>query len=335
MNKEYRRERIDRGIKARTKDIFALSSYREILYLMMPRVLPVIILLSLPLILGSGYWGRVLIYACVFGLLALSWDFLAAAGMISLGQAFFFGTGSYIAGILNLNFGLPFYITIPLGTIGGALVSTLFLAPVLRLRGIYFAMVTFIFPMAMARIIHIADIFGGQHGLPGITPLPNLWVAMYLAVVALLACLFIFRRIINQDYGLVMQGIRDNDRAVMSGGINIYWYKAQAVFFAAAVCSFAGAFMAHYFRFIGPSAFAMDYSILPVAGVILGGPGSFAGAVLGTSILVPLSELLRAFGPLRIVFYCVVLAASVLALPEGVFHYIQRRYHQFERIVEV
>ncbi len=123
----------------------------------------------------------------------------------------------------------------------------------------------------------ISDIFGGQEGLPGIAPLPNLWMAMYLAVFALLACLFILRRVINQDYGLVMQSIRENDRAVMSGGINIYWFKAQALFIAAAICAFAGAFMAHYFRFIGPSAFAMDYSILPVAGVILGGPGTFAG----------------------------------------------------------
>jgi branched-chain amino acid transport system permease protein len=57
--------------------------------------------------------------------------------------------------------------------------------------------------------------------------------------------------------------------------------------------------------------------------------------VLGAFILVPVSEALRAFGTLRVVIYCAVLVIFVVGLPEGIFHYLQRKYHQFERMVEV
>ena len=337
MTARYRKERIDRGIKTRCEDIFALSSYREILYLALPRVLPVALLLILPLLKGvvGLYWIKVLVITCAIALLALSWDLLASVGLISLGQGLFFGVGAYFTGYLNHRFGLPPFLTIPLGTIGGAFICTFILLPVLRLRGVYFAIVTLTFPLLLTRFIETTKILGGTEGMSALTPLPNIWIELYLPVVALLVGLFAFRRLINEDYGLVLQGIRDNDRAVMSGAINIYWFKVQAVFLAGVVGAFSGAFMTHYYRFVGMPAFSMDYSILPLTAAVLGGVGTFAGPTLGAFILIPLSEVLRAFGTLRVVFYSAILILCVVGLPEGVFHYIQRKYHQFERMVEV
>jgi branched-chain amino acid transport system permease protein len=334
---KFRKERLDRGIKARCEDIFALSSYREISYLMFPRVLPVIILLIFPLLKGmiGLYWEKVLMITCIIALLSLSWDLMASVGLISLGQALFFGAGAYITGFLNYTFKLPPMVTIPLGTLGGALFSTLLLLPVLRLRGVYFAIVTLTFPLLLSRFIETTKILGGTEGLSALSPLPNIWVELYVPVIALLICLFGFRRLINEDYGLVFQGIRDNDRAVMSGAINIYWYKTQAVFIAGVAGSFAGAFMTHYYQFVGMPAFAMDYSILPLTAAVLGGVGTFAGPTIGAFILVPLSEILREVGTLRVVFYSAILILCIVGLPEGIFHYIRRKYHQFERMVEV
>ena len=298
---KLRKERLDRGIKARCEDIFAVSSYREISYLLFPRVLPVAILLILPLLQGviGLYWEKVLMITCMIALLALSWDLMASVGLISLGQALFFGAGAYITGYLNYAFKLPPILTIPLGTLGGALFSTLMLLPVLRLRGVYFAIVTLTFPLLLSRFIETTKILGGTEGMSALSPLPNIWVELYVPVFALLICLFGFRRLINEDYGLVLQGIRDNDRAVMSGAINIYWYKAQAVFIAGVAGAFAGAFMTHYYRFVGMPAFAMDYSILPLTAAVLGGVGTFAGPTIGAFILMPLSESLRSVGTLR------------------------------------
>ena len=337
MTVHYRKERLDRGIKARSEDIFALSSYREMLYLLLPRALPVIALLSLPVLKGAVglYWEKVLVITCAIALLAVSWDLLASVGLVCLGQALFFGAGAYFAGFFNHTFGLPPFLTIPLGALGGASFSTLLLLPVLRLRGIYFAIVTLTLPLLLARVIETTKILGGTEGLSALSPLPNIWFELYIPVLALLICLFGFRRLINEDYGLVLQGIRDNDRAVMSGAINIYRFKAQAVFMAGVAGAFAGAFMTHYYQFVGMPAFALDYSVLPLTCAVLGGVGTFAGPTVGAFILVPLSEVLRAFGTLRVVFYSAILIICIVGLPEGVFPFLQRKYHQFERVVEV
>jgi len=252
-----------------------------------------------------------------------------------LGQALFFGVGAYLAGFLNRSFGLPPLLTITLGTLAGAFFCTFLLLPVLRLRGVYFAIVTLTLPLLLARFIETTKILGGTEGMSALSPLPNIWVEIYVPVLGLLVCLFGFRRLINEDYGLVLQGIRDNDRAVMSGAINIYRFKAQAVFIAGVAGAFPGAFMTHYYQFVGMPAFALDYSILPLTSAVLGGVGTFAGPTIGAFILVPLSEILRAFGTLRVVFYSVILIICVVGLPEGVFHYIRRKYHQFERMVEI
>ncbi len=331
---EKRKERIDRGINVRSSDIFAVCSWREMLYLSAPRLLPIVGLLVLSFAL-SVYWQRVLLSVSVFALLAISWEILAQTGMISLGQALFFGTGAYLGGIMNHYWGWPPVLTIPLATIFGGLLCTCFLVPVLRLRGIYFSMVTLVLPLMLVRIIEATRIFGGTAGISGLAALPSRWVETYVVITALLVALFGFRRLMDSDFGLVLKAINDNDRSVMNAGINIYWFKTQSLFFASSVGAFAGAYMTHVYLFVGMPVFALDYSILPIAAAVVGGVGTFAGSVLGAFILVPLSEVLRGLGGLRIVFYGVFLVIFTVAIPEGIFHYIQRKYHQIERWVEV
>ena len=318
----------------RSSDIFALCSWREMLYLAGPRLLPVVACLLLPAALGV-YWQKVLLSVAVFALLAMSWDMLAQTGMISLGQALFFGVGAYGAGLMDHYWHLPPWVTLPAAALAGGVICTLLLLPVLRLRGIYFSMVTLIVPLMMVRIIEATKIFGGTEGLSGMTPLPSRWLEAYVAMAVLLAVLFGFRRLLASDYGLVLRGICDNDRSVINAGINIYRFKAQALFMAGCVGAFAGAFMTHVYMFVGMPVFALDYSILPIAAATVGGVGTLAGPLLGAFILVPLNEWLRALGDIRIVMYAVLLVVFTVGLPEGVFHYLARKYNQFERWTEV
>ncbi len=329
-----RKERIDRGIKARSEDIFALTSWREMLYLLAPRAIPAVgLLVVIPL--ASPYWQEVFISTAVYALLAISWDLLISAGLVSLGQALFYGVGSYIAGSLNHYMGLGPLFTLPIATVTGGAICTLMLLPVLRLRGIYFAMVTLVLPLMILRLVEATRILGGTEGLTGLASFPSTMFSLYVIQLALLAALFGFRRMMGSDYGLVIKGIADSDRAVMSAGINIYWRKTQVLFLSASAGAFAGAFGTHFDMFAGMPGFALDYSIMPVAAAVVGGMGTFAGPLVGAFILVPLSEALRALGALRIVFYGLFLVIFVVGLPEGIFHYVQRKYHQFERWVVV
>ncbi|MDA8234209.1 MAG: branched-chain amino acid ABC transporter permease [Clostridia bacterium] len=333
----YRKERLDRGIKARTDDIFAISTYREILYLILPRVFVIAGLLIFPLLgdFTGVYWQNVIVITCTIALLALSWDLLHSVGLVSLGQAVFFGVGAYITGFLAQQFGLPPLVTIPLATVFGALVCTMLLYPVLRLRGVYFGLITFALPLLFMRIIETTKVLGGTEGMSGLPALPSIAISLYIIITITLVCVFGFQRLFETDYGLVLKAIKDNDRSVIAAGFNISWFKAQAVFIAALPATFAGAFLTHHYQFVGIPAFATDYSILPLASAIVGGPGSFFGAMLGAFLLVPLSELLRDLGTLRIVIYSVILLIFVVGLPEGLYPYLRRKYFQFERVVSM
>lgn len=332
-----RKERIDRGIKARTDDIFAIASYREILYLVGPRLLIILSLLIFPLLssITGVYWQNVLMIAATIALLALSWDLLHSVGLVSLGQALFFGLGAYATGFFNNTLGLSPILAVPLATVLGAIICTGLLYPVLRLRGIYFGLITFAMPLLLMRIIEATGLMGGTEGISGLTPLPGLTSNLYIIITVTLVCVYGYMRLFDTDYGFVLKAVRDNDRSVIAAGFDIQWLKAQAVFLAALPATFAGAFLTHHYQYVGLPAFAMDYSVLPMASVIIGGPGSFVGALLGAFIVVPLSEFLRAFGTLRIVIYSLVLLVFVVGLPEGIFHYLKQKYDQFERLVSI
>ena len=334
MKENFRKERIARSVKARSDDIYAVTSYREMWYLLFPRVVPVIGIAVLACFLPL-YWKKVMIQACIFAMLAVSWDFLSTCGLLSLGQALFFGIGSYTAGSLNHYLHFPIYLTIPIATVVGGFLSTILLLPVIRLRGIYFAMVTLILPLMLIRLVEATKILGGTEGLTGLSPYPNIWVELTAIILGMWVALFALRRFITSDYGLIFVSINDNDRATMASGINIYKFKAQALFIGSSICAFCGAFMTHSYMFTGMPVFALEFSILPIAAAAIGGIGTLAGPLLGAFILVPLSEVLREFGTLRIVFYGLILVICVVALPEGIFHYLSRKYNETERWVRL
>ena len=331
-----RKERLDRGIKVRSEGLYALMSWRELSYLFLPRLVLIGGILVLPMVMPSMYWQRVISIVCIYALLALSFDFLAHyVGLVSLGGAFFIGTGGYIAAILNTSFGLPPLLTIPIATLLGAAVCTLFLLPCLPLRGVYFAIVTLMYPLLFARVIEALNILGGTDGIVGVESFANRWMEQYFIILMILFFLFGARRLVNQDIGLVFRAVKDNDQSVRASGMSVTYYKAIAVFIASGIGCLAGAYLVHLYMWAGLSTFALDFSILPIAATVIGGSGTLVGPVLGAFILVPISELLRAFGTLRIVFYALILLAFIIFRSEGIVVYGQRKYHQFEKWTRV
>jgi branched-chain amino acid transport system permease protein len=337
MDALMRKERIDRGLKVRTEGIYAISSLREILYLMGPRILLIAGLFALPFVFElAPYWKKVINIMCAYALLALAFDFLANyVGLVCLGGAFFTGVGGYFAAIFNTTLGMPIWLSMPLATIAGAVFCTICLLPCLPLRGVYFAIVTLMYPLLFTRIIEALDILGGTNGMSGIDAFPNAYVENYVIIVVALIFLFGMRRFVNQDIGLVLRGVKDNDQAVRASGISVTRMRIIAVLVASLIGCFAGAYIAHLYMWAGISLFALDFSIIPIAAVVIGGGGTLVGALIGAFILVPLSEILRAFGTFRIVIYCIILTGFIVFKSEGIMVYLQRKYHQFERWVKV
>jgi branched-chain amino acid transport system permease protein len=226
-------------------------------------------------------------------------------------------------------------LTIPIATLLGGVVCTVLLLPCLPLRGVYFAIVTLMYPLFLARVIEALNILGGTDGIMGIDSFPSAWMEQYGVIVLLLAFLFAIRRLVNTDLGLVLRAVKDNDQAVKASAMNITHYKALAVFIASSVGCLAGACLVHIYMWAGISVFALDFSVLPIAATVIGGAGTLVGPLIGCLILVPVSELLRDFGTLRIVFYSLILLAFIAFRSEGLMVYGQRKYQQFERWTKI
>ncbi|WP_028323992.1 branched-chain amino acid ABC transporter permease [Desulfatirhabdium butyrativorans] len=329
---QRRKERIDRGIKVRSDGLYALMSWRELAYLVAPRAVLILGLLALPLLMPGVYWPRVIPIVCIYALLALNFDFLAHyVGLVSLGGAFFVGVGGYISAILNTHWGWSPLVAAPVAALSGGVVCTILLLPCLPLRGVYFAIITLMYPLFLARVIEALNILGGTDGILGVDSFPSAWVEQYAVIVLLLVFLFAIRRLVNTDLGLVLRAVKDNDQAVRASGMNITHYKALAVLIASVIGCLAGACLVHIYMWAGISVFALDFSVLPIAATVIGGGGTLVGPVIGCLILVPVSELLRDFGTLRIVFYSLILLGFITFRSEGVMVYAQRKYQQFER----
>ncbi len=311
-------------------------SWRELVYLAAPRLVLILGLLALPLVMPGMYWQRVVSIVCIYALLALSFDFLAHyVGLVSLGGAFFVGVGGYLTAILNTQLGLSPLVTIPAAALIGGVLCTLMLLPCLPLRGVYFAIVTLMYPLFLARVIEALDILGGTDGILGIDSFPSAWLEQYFVIAMTLLLLFALRRLVNTDLGLVLRAVKDNDQAVRASAMNVTRYRALAVFIAAAIGCLAGACLVHIYMWTGISTFALDFSVLPIAATVIGGSGTLVGPLLGCLILVPVSELLRDFGTLRIVFYSLILLAFIVFRSEGLMVYGQRKYHQIERWTKI
>lgn len=332
-----RRERLDRGIKVRADSVYAIASWREMTYLLFPRLLLIGGLLALPLLLQPfPYWQRVLSIIAIYGLLAVGFDFLANyVGLVSLGGGFYVGVGAYMAALLNTELGLGPFITVPAATLLGAGICTLLFLPCLPLRGVYFAIVSLMYPLLAARIIEALDVFGGTDGVIGVSGFPNGWVEIYTLVIGVLIAVFALRRLADSDLGLVFRGVKDNDQAVKASGINITTFKALGLYISSALGCFAGACLSHIYMWAGISQFALDFSVIPIAATVVGGGGTLVGPLIGCLILVPISELLRDFGTLRIAVYSVILMGFIVFKSEGIMIYVTRKYEQFERWVEI
>jgi len=334
-------KRLDRGIKVRTDDIYALMGWREIMYLIGPRIIPlIIIVLLMPLVYPNMYLIRTVELAVVYALLSISWEFLSEyVGLVSLGHAYIIGVGAYLAAALNVYYGIPIFITIPVATVGGAAIVALSFLPCLPLRGIYFAIVTLAYPLLFARILEASGeaFLGGTLGLYGVEGFPNEWVAYYLLIIVFIISILGLRRLLSSDFGLIFIAIRDNDLAVEASGLNMTKYKTYGVFLASLPACFAGAYMAHLYLSANLGNLALDFSIVPIIAAVLGGMGMtpLVGSAVGAFIITPVLEFFRALGHLRMVVYSFFLVALIVIRSEGIVNYLWRKYHQFYKEVRI
>jgi branched-chain amino acid transport system permease protein len=274
-----------------------------------PDILLAIGLALVPVVLPPlGFAQNTINLVLVFGLFGIGFDLLFGyTGLLSFGQAAFFGTGGFVAAYLLVNLNFPSVIlALVIGTLASALVGTLVGLVALRRTGIYFAMIT----VAIAEMFFflenspLAQFTGGENGLAGV-PAPTLYLGFTtlrvgpgLSMYAFLAvCFFlgmvIARRIVNSSVGHVMVAIRDNPLRAAAVGHNVKRYKLLVFVVAAAYGGLAGGLLGVLQGYMPPDAFTFDTSGQLVIQTVIGGLGTLFGPLVGAAVWLFLRDFLQ------------------------------------------
>jgi branched-chain amino acid transport system permease protein len=295
--------------------------------------LGVIFVLMLPFIVGT-YLTEVLDIVGTFVLMGLGLNIVVGfAGLLDLGYVAFFAIGAYTMGLLtsqgDLGAGLSFWIALPFSVIAATLAGVILGVPVLGMRGDYLAIVTLGFG-EIIRVLVVSDVLkpfiGGAQGILQIgKPEAFSFVFVqpehyyYLIIASCLLAIFVTWRLRDARLGRQWMALREDEDVAEAVGIRLINTKLLAFAIGAAFSGLAGGIFASRLSSIFPHSFGLYISIYVLCIVIVGGVGSIPGVILGAFVLVGLPELLRELAEYRLLFFGILLIATMLLRPEGLW----------------
>ena len=269
----------------------------------MVAALVLVLLASLPLLTAlfdQRYLLSVGTRVVIWAIAATSLNMiLGYGGLVSFGHAAFFGIGGYVVGILSANGIQDGWLQWPLALAVAILWAALIGALSLRTRGVYFIMITLAFAQMVYYVAIGLERYGGDDGLTirtrstfGIVDLNNKTLFYYLCFAILIASIYLISRLVNSRFGLVIQGVRSNERRMRAVGFGVFRYKLVCFVIAGALCGLAGALLANHTNFISPAMMFWTRSGDLMVMVVLGGLATPFGPLIGTVTFLLLEEAL-------------------------------------------
>jgi len=281
----------------------------------------------------------------IYGLAAASLDLiLGFGGMVSFGHAAFFGVGGYTVGILSAHGfdGSAFLglfpggdnalIVWPLAMLVSGLLALVVGAVSLRTGGVYFIMITLAFAQMLYYFFVSLETYGGDDGLSmyGRSRLPGLDLSddatfYYVCLALLLAFLWLGRRLVASRFGMVIAGVRENERRMVALGFPVYRYKLACFAIAGAVAGLAGALAANQTEFVSPGLMHWTKSGEIMVMVIMGGMGTLVGPVFGAAVFLLLEEVLSKWTEHWMIVLGPLLILIVLFAKRGLYGWLAGR----------
>jgi branched-chain amino acid transport system permease protein len=278
-----------------------------------------------PLFATLPFWRHVVILSMLYGAMGVAWNILGGlAGQVSFGHGLYFGVGAYTAAYSYTAFGLSPIVSLPAALAISTLASVLIGLPTFRLRGHYFVLASVFIMQGIYILVSNWDRLGGAIGIEypvykaqGI--LDALWHGQfpdklpyyYFALALFLLALAAFRAIQRSRFGMFLVAIREEQDAAQSLGVDVARYKLYALIVSAGITTLCGTFYAQYVLYVEPiSTVSLLVSLEICFIAILGGIGTLWGPALGAFVIVPATELLRAYLSGR-------MALDMSALAEG------------------
>jgi branched-chain amino acid transport system permease protein len=306
------------------------------------QVLPYVALLFLPLMVGR-YYQFLLSQILVAALMAMAFNMLlGTTGLLSFGQAAFFGVGAYTVGLLLTKTGMGVLPALGLALVFSALTAGIIGFFCVRLSGVHFAMLTLAFGQLIFTIAFKWYGFtGGDNGIQGIPVRPIVFGNLisvnigstqsmfYFTLVIVGLAVFLLRRFRSSPFGAALKAIRENGQRAAYLGLNVKLYQWTAFVLAGAFTGLAGGLYALLAKSISPELIHWTKSAEPVLMTIMGGIYSFIGPAVGATIYIVLNAYIVAWTENWSLVLGLVLLALVLLLPGGVVGYFNQQTREF------
>ncbi|WP_051904393.1 branched-chain amino acid ABC transporter permease [Hippea jasoniae] len=287
-----------------------------------------LILSIIPFSLNSN-WVSVMTTFLIYSVVSLSQDIvLGRAGMFDMGHAIFFGLGAYSSAILNMVFGWPIIATIPVAIILPTIASVLLAAPIIHLRGDYLLVTTIGFNIVFTQALknNVFGITGGPNGIFGVEPLKLFGFSFssqtsiyFLALFLLILTLIVIHNLETSKPGRALHYLNEDQLASECIGINTRFYRLYAFALSAAIAGLAGVVFTLQFSAVSPDAFNFIQSVLFFTIVLVGGPSSIPGVLLGTFFMFVVPEMFRQFAEARYLVFGIAMIVIMIFRPKGIW----------------
>jgi branched-chain amino acid transport system permease protein len=278
--------------------------------------------------MNDTFYLRLATEALIFAGLALSVDILLGyTGLLSLGQALYFGLGAYISALVLMQ--IPSF----WAAIGVAIVSGLVLGLAggfiaIRVRGVYFALITFGMAQVIAKVIYNTRAIGASDGMTGVPVIDiNLGVTsvssaspagFFLVVLAVTMLLYaVAAYLLDTPFGRLLIAIKANDRRVPFLGYRTASLRLSSYVLAATSATVSGALYPMLRGFVSPELLFFSTSGNAVITVILGGVGTLVGALYGSVLLTVLKSVIGSYTEHHLIVIGLLFMGAVIFFPQG------------------
>jgi len=256
---------------------------------------------------GATFYTELVTKVMILAIFALSLDLLVGCtGLVSFGHAAYYGIGAYTLGLLAPKYeAANLWLTLPAAVAVAGVAALAVGVFVVRVKGIYFIMVTLAFAQMFYFVFHDTKFGRGSDGISmnfkpvaaigGTTPfdLGNAAHVYYFVLVLMLAVFAFLRTVLRSPFGRALMGIRSNEHRMRSLGFPVYRYKLASFTLAGALAGLAGYLSALQFGFVNPELLSWHQSGNVLLMLIMGGLGSLYGAVIGAFAFVAMEEIFQ------------------------------------------
>lgn len=284
-----------------------------------------VVAIGWPFYLANPFLTHIGVLFWMFSLLALSMNLMLRMGQLSLAHGALMGLGAYGSALLMMRLNVPFMLAFPASGLIGALFALITGPIMLKIKGVYFVLLTFAFgEIVILTFIEWVELFGGNNGLFGVPrasffgyTLTERW-AYYLFALILAALSYLgVRAVYKSEMGAVIDALDTNEELARSLGVNALRYRLVVFTISGFLAGLAGGFYASYYTFVTPDGFTFWTAVNAIIMNVLGGIALPIGAMLGTLLIVPLPEILRDAKEYQNLAYGIILIIFLLFLPNG------------------